>query len=184
MKIVGMLLFCLSVGCTAEIADEDGDAPIEEEVGISTDELGAARCHRHETIFPQTRDADRWIIDRALEWVDDRVMYSQVHTTDGWRQDCSGFVSMAWRLTGTKPGLVTWTMNERSHQIDWNQLRPGDALNIPHHHVFLFAGWVDGSHEELCAIEEYATGVPASITRRSRHDVRSIGYQPIRRDPD
>src|SRR5262245_12407572 len=109
-------------------------------------------------------------------------MYSQTATHDGWRRDCSGFVSMAWKLTGTKPGLVTWTMDERSHDIAWHDLRPGDALVIPHHHVFLFAGWENHAHTEMCAIEEYDYGHPASITRRSRDDVHGAGYQPIRRD--
>jgi hypothetical protein len=172
------------VGCSAAPDDDesDGDEAIEGETGIIEDGVAANGCNRHEAIFPQTLDRDRWVIDRALKWVDAHVMYSQTHTRNGWRQDCSGFVSMSWKLEGTQPGLVTGTMGARSHGIDWHDLRPGDALNKPDHHVMLFAGWANKAHTEFCALEEYATGHPASITRRSRADANAIGYHPIRRD--
>ena len=40
-----------------------------------------------------TRDQ---VLTRAKAWVDAGVAYSQVTYTGGYRQDCSGFVSMAW----------------------------------------------------------------------------------------
>jgi hypothetical protein len=168
-------------GCVAQIDEEYADNPVDGEVGFSQEEAKLA-CHRWDTIYPQTREHERWIIDRALSWVDANVMYSQVQFTNGWRQDCSGFVSMSWKLVDTKPGLVTWTMHERSHPIQWHELRSGDALNIPHHHVMLFAGWADKAKTKICAIEEYATGHPAEITVRDFSDVKAIGYKPIRRD--
>src|SRR4051812_39625328 len=43
-------------------------------------------------------------IARASPWVRDHVMYSQSSATadlkDGYRRDCSGFVSMAWHVSG------------------------------------------------------------------------------------
>jgi len=168
-------------GCAAA-PDEVSDPPVADEAA-STAEEALSACHRFTTIYPQTSDANRYIIDRALAWVDDRVMYSQSPPyRNGYRRDCSGFVSWAWKLDNTKPGLVTWTMDSRSHHIDWHDLTPGDALNIPHHHVMLFAGWMNKEHTRACVIEEYDYGHPAEVRVRSRSELVSTGYQPIRRD--
>ena len=184
MRGFGVLLavFAASAaGCSAA-PDEVSDAPVgDEPVGSAEEALTA--CHRFNTIYSQTRDADRWIIDRALTWVDAQVMYSQAPPyRDGWRRDCSGFVSMAWKLTNTKPGLVTWTLDNRSHPIGWKDLRPGDALLVPHHHVMLFSGWMNKNHSRACVMEEYDYGHPAEIRIRDRSDLLATGYQPIRLD--
>lgn len=63
-------------------------------------------------------------------------------------------------------------------------VRVGDAINVPHHHVMLFAGWANQQKTRFCAIEEYATGHPAEITLRELSSVKAIGYTPIRRDAD
>lgn len=36
------------------------------------------------------------IISRGQDWVDKHVPYSQTGSHDGYRTDCSGFVSMCW----------------------------------------------------------------------------------------
>ena len=36
------------------------------------------------------------IIARGQDWVDKHVPYDQGKTHDGYRTDCSGFVSMSW----------------------------------------------------------------------------------------
>jgi len=36
------------------------------------------------------------IVARGQDWVDKHVPYNQGATHDGYRTDCSGFVSMAW----------------------------------------------------------------------------------------
>lgn len=185
LTVSGMVLCALLTGSNlfgcAAAPDEVSDPPIDDEVASTEEALTA--CHRFATIYPQTRDADRWIIDRALSWVDARVMYSQsAPFHNGWRRDCSGLVSMAWKLVETKPGLVTWTLSNRSHPIPWHELRPGDAINKPHHHAMLFAGWMNKQHTRACVIEEYSYGHPAEIRVRDRSDMVAIGYQPIRRD--
>jgi hypothetical protein len=181
-KLLGVVLFTSLAACSAA-PDEVSDPPSAGNEPVASTEEALASCHRYTTIFPQTRDADRYMLERALEWVDDKVMYSQAPPYhDGWRRDCSGLVSMAWKLTNTKPGLVTWTMHNRSHEIAWKDLRPGDALNIPHHHVMLFAGWTNKNEQKACVIEEYDYGHPAEIRLRTRSDLMAQGYQPIRRD--
>lgn len=58
---------------------------------------------------PITRDQ---IMSRAQVWVDEKVPYSQTKTTDGYRQDCSGFVSYAWASSTSGGGHVTSNMQE------------------------------------------------------------------------
>lgn len=83
------------------------------------------------------------IISRGQDWVDKHVPYSQSGTHDGYRTDCSGFVSMCWQLS--KPGLTTSTMGSVSHSISKNDLQPGDALLCEGKHIALFAGWSDST---------------------------------------
>ncbi len=52
---------------------------------------------------------------RGQVWVDKHVPYNHEGTYDGYRTDCSGFVSMCWLLT--KPGLFTYTIQPVIHNI-------------------------------------------------------------------
>ena len=81
------------------------------------------------------------IIARGQDWVDKNIPYNK--TYDGYRTDCSGFVSMCWQLS--KPGLTTSTMGGVSHSISKNDLQPGDALLCEGKHIALFAGWSDST---------------------------------------
>lgn len=70
-------------------------------------------------------------------WVDANVPYDQgsCHndaTLGNYREDCSGFMSMAWDLGQSyvthqfdpnDPGFIGIT-----HAISWSALKPGDAL--------------------------------------------------------
>lgn len=86
-------------------------------------------------------------IDRGNSWVSVNVPYDQgsCYTNDlgTYRQDCSGFVSMAWGLTSS---YVTWTLPDVSHEIDLSELQPGDILDIPHQHTEMFVRWTDEAH--------------------------------------
>ncbi|MFJ5806512.1 hypothetical protein ACIQFT_10285, partial [Streptomyces sp. NPDC093093] len=92
-------------------------------------------------------------ISRAQVWVDEQVPYSanglvspyswwaDSRTGGRYRQDCSGFVSMAWQLNYSR---TTWDLPDVSTQISKWDLQPGDILNS-NDHVVLFAGWRDKS---------------------------------------
>jgi hypothetical protein len=54
-----------------------------------------------------TRDE---IINRAQDWVNRKIPYSQTATTDGYRQDCSGYVSMSWKSSTSGGGHTTYNM--------------------------------------------------------------------------
>ena len=114
---------------------------------------------------PETRAQ---IIDRAQDWVNQSVMYSSAQNTSAdwnywsdsatggpYRQDCSGFVSMAWGL-GASPATFEINASTYSTVTDANisgdtNLNPGDALDIPGApgvepaHIVLFDQWADNS---------------------------------------
>ncbi|MFI8393056.1 hypothetical protein [Streptomyces sp. NPDC085540] len=85
------------------------------------------------------------VIARAQYWVDQGVPYNQSgYHTDGagtnYREDCSGYVSMAWHATQS---YNTWTLPSTSTEVSKSSLLPGDALNHTEAHVILFGGWKD-----------------------------------------
>lgn len=95
------------------------------------------------------------IISRGQDWVDKNIPYNK--TYDGYRTDCSGFVSMAWGLP--RPGHTTETLGSVSKTISKGELQAGDALLCPGTHVTLFVNWADGSKNSYVMMEE---GNPSS----------------------
>jgi hypothetical protein len=110
------------------------------------------------------------IIARAKSWVDvnSLIPYNQRGYYQGYREDCSGFVSMAWQLmVNQQPdSLSTYTLPSVSHPINKDDLQPGDILlnqwggwpvgtyGSPDAHVVIFDSWVDKSHTHYNAYEE------------------------------
>ncbi|MFF4400234.1 peptidoglycan-binding protein [Streptomyces sp. NPDC001480] len=99
------------------------------------------------------------IIDRAKTWVTAQVPYSMTeYWSDGYRQDCSGYVSMAWNL-----GSNEWTgsLDQYGVKITKEELQPGDMLLFHNpsdpekgSHVVLFGGWTDYTHTNYTAYEQ------------------------------
>jgi len=94
------------------------------------------------------------MISRAQAWVDAHVPYNQGGYYQGYREDCSGFVSMAWEL---KTSLTTQTLPTVSHPISKGDLQPGDVLLDTAEHVVIFGGWTSGQSEYM-AFEETKPG--------------------------
>ncbi|MEU0132387.1 MULTISPECIES: peptidoglycan-binding protein [unclassified Streptomyces] len=98
------------------------------------------------------------IINRAKKWVTAKVPYDMAaYWSDGYRQDCSGFVSMAWNLGGNE-----WTGSLAAHgtKIARADLQPGDILLFHNpadpsagSHVTVFGGWSDHTHSHYLAYE-------------------------------
>ncbi|MFG3051105.1 peptidoglycan-binding protein [Kitasatospora sp. NPDC048239] len=124
------------------------------------------------------------IIERAQRWVDQKVPYGMGrYWSDGYRQDCSGFVSMAWGLGSSQ---TTWTLPDVAERITRAELQPGDVLiyNNPGNpqagsHVTIFGGWTDAAHTRYLAYEQTAP----STTRRDTPYAywnNSASYVPYR----
>ncbi|MFJ3618480.1 peptidoglycan-binding protein [Streptomyces iakyrus] len=99
------------------------------------------------------------IIDRARTWVAAKVPYSMsAFWSDGYRQDCSGYVSMAWRLPGNE---WTGSLAQYGERISKEELQPGDILLFHNasdpangSHVTIFGGWTDAAHTHYTAYEQ------------------------------
>ena len=116
------------------------------------------------------------IINRAQDWVNRGIMYSQSDYTDGYRQDCSGYVSMAW--ASSQPGHTTYNMQDICHRIDRSQIQPGDAILNPQNHVLIFDRWVDS--DSFYQYAEIDWGRPATHNIVSYNWFASNGYFPCR----
>ncbi|MER5275148.1 peptidoglycan-binding protein [Streptomyces sp. NPDC002809] len=99
------------------------------------------------------------IINRAKKWVTAQVPYSmEKYWSDGYRQDCSGYVSMAWNLPGNE---WTGSLSTYGTRIAREELQPGDILLFHNpadpgkgSHVTIFGGWTDYTHTHYTAYEQ------------------------------
>ncbi|MFR9797445.1 peptidoglycan-binding protein [Streptomyces sp. MS06] len=156
-----------------------------------TPQGGAAPLHGPAGRPAQTDQADQLrtttraeIIRRAKEWVAAKVPYSMTkYWSDGYRQDCSGFVSMAWDLPGNE---WTGTLGGYGERISREELEPGDILLFhnaadPHagSHVVIFGGWTDYTHTYYTAYEQTS---PATRRQSTPYPYWSHtdGYVPYR----
>jgi hypothetical protein len=110
------------------------------------------------------------MLSRAANWISVPVPYSQStwysDINGTYRQDCSGFVSMAWDLDyslGTSK-LSTVATDVAS---GLKGVKPGDIILSPGIHVYLFVRWLDSAH--TTATVDYETGVksktPYAVTK-------------------
>lgn len=135
---------------------------------------------------PVTREQ---VVARAQDWVKQQVPYSQgrwwkdAATGGSYRQDCSGFVSMAWQL---KDSLTTRSLPSVANRITrLDQLEAGDALDYPEAHAVLFGGWTDKARGDFFYYSESRPGRPARKESANIHDGRIAGhprtaYVPLR----
>ncbi|MFE1246478.1 peptidoglycan-binding protein [Streptomyces sp. NPDC058766] len=99
------------------------------------------------------------IIERARTWVAAKVPYSMsAYGADGYRQDCSGYVSMAWKLPGNE---WTGSLAQYGERISKEELLPGDILLFHNpsdpekgSHVVVFGGWTDDARTSYTAYEQ------------------------------
>ncbi|MEU6878554.1 peptidoglycan-binding protein [Streptomyces sp. NPDC046712] len=99
------------------------------------------------------------IINRAKRWVSAQVPYSmEKYWSDGYRQDCSGYISMAWNLRGNE---WTGSLDLFGERIGRTELQPGDILLFHNpanptrgSHVTIFGGWTDYTHTSYIAYEQ------------------------------
>jgi hypothetical protein len=157
MRLLSLLLPALLV--VAACSDAEDNAAADSDVGDTTENLTASGCAiSRAQILGSVSPARQAAIKRGFTWFDDHVPYSQSKTHEGYRTDCSGFVSMSWELS--KPGETTSSFGESSKYpklSSYNDLVPGDALNAAGHHVVMFLGWNDKAKSGMCVIEQQCT---------------------------
>ena len=131
---------------------------------------------------PTTTRAE--IIRRAKKWVAEKVPYSMYrYWSDGYRQDCSGFVSMAWSLSGNE---WTGSLDQYGVRIAKEDLQPGDILLFHNpadpengSHVVIFGGWTDHTHTHYVAYESIRPHARRLVTPYAywTHSDRYLAYR-------
>ena len=97
------------------------------------------------------------VLKRAHNWIQKRVPYSQSGYYQGYRRDCSGFVSMAWKLNSS---YTSSSILGQAKTIKMSRLKPGDAVRRPGH-VEIFSSWKNIRSHQYWALEESQSGLPA-----------------------
>lgn len=118
------------------------------------------------------------VMKRAKHWVKKRVPYSQSRYHQGYRQDCSGFVSMAWQM-GTS--YTTRSLPSAARRISLRKIRVGDAVLAPGH-VTIFGGWKNRAKRQYYAYEEPTWGKTAQRRVRILPSGANIYRRPGIRD--
>jgi hypothetical protein len=170
-------------GCAAETDDGDmGDD--EENVGESSEALSASCAISRSQILSSVSGGRRRAIERGFTWWDSQVPYSQSAWYNGYRTDCSGFVSMCWEL-GTSYTTADFIVGggDSDRLSSYDELLPGDALVRRANgrgHMFMFLGWNDKAKTSACVIEEAGTALDMEFRSRTTSSLRSSGYRAIR----
>jgi len=132
------------------------------------------------------------MINRARTWLTANngkpVPYSMERVwKDGYRQDCSGYVSMALGLG--KPGLNTVGLADSRSGVtkrlgSVSQLQKGDLLidyrtdDGDFRHVVIFEKWADAAHSAYWAYEQ--RGTYGTTHRQLKYGLGNDNYDPFR----
>jgi hypothetical protein len=136
-------------------------------------------CNRSK-VMASVSGARRTVLERGFSWLDQNVPYSQSRTFNGYRTDCSGFVSMCWE-TGTSFTTAIFASGGGNSTAlgSWNELVPGDAL-VRRGHMMLFTGWADNAKSGVCVLEQASTASDMQFRVRAVASLRGEAYEPIR----
>ncbi len=118
------------------------------------------------------------IMSRAQKWIDEEIPYSTTSQTDGYRQDCSGYVSYSWASSSSNGGHTTSNMQDICTKITKSEVQQGDAILKPGTHVLLFGGWIDSDY--FWEYAELHTGEVCTKSKSSYTHYTSNGYFPCK----
>ncbi len=188
--VSSVLALLLVAGCSAQGATEsdtnaDPNGSDVGETGETAEALTSSCRLSRAQILGATAGERREAIERGFEWFDDRVPYSQSRSHEGYRTDCSGFVSMCWK-TGTSYTTASFISGAASSSLgSYNSLQPADALvyrSGGHGHIVLFLGWSDDAHTSACVLEQASTATDMQFRARSTASLHASGFKAIRAD--
>lgn len=139
--VVVILFLFLLAGCSQvqDVIDEVVNPYIPNDIDL--DEMTEETKMRIEI---STR-AGKWVLEKVPygSWTDEPDFY------EGYRTDCSGFVSYAWQLKNSQGEPVSPTtpyFHNYANDISFDQLKLGDAINNKQAdqsgHIVLFVSWL------------------------------------------
>ena len=88
--------------------------------------------------------------------------------------DCSGFVSASWGISRH----TTRNLPDVSKEISYDNLQPGDILNVAGSHTFIFKDWTSSSKTEMVVLEQ--TPPQAIENIKSVSKCKADGYKARR----
>jgi hypothetical protein len=197
-QALGLLVAVALVGCANEVGPDDVDAADLDVTGDDAFEdegalVASPECSKDAILARAPNDERLWALAIAHRWIDLGVTYDRGGTFEGYRKDCSGFVSMAWGLARPGPAtaaLEPFSDNPQTYEIPIDQLLPGDAVNRRTRHALasggtvghirLFGGWIDQAAGTHCVLEYYSTGRVGRAMKGTRADLD--GYIGLRRN--
>lgn len=169
--------------CSMESSDETAD---DSDVGSTSDAISAPCAMTRSQILASVSGGRRRAIQRGFSWLDENVPYSQQRSHEGYRTDCSGFVSMCWELGRSYTTADFIAGGGQSGPLpSYDELLPGDALVRRSNgtgHVVLFLGWNDARQTSACVLEQASTAADMQFRSRTTSSLRSSGYRAIRAD--
>jgi hypothetical protein len=122
------------------------------------------------------------ILSRAQTWLNPPVPYSMDVYKDGYRTDCSGYVSMSWHLPSNG-----WTgdLDQVGVSEGYNDLKPGDMLlyhnsadPVTGSHVVLFDRWTGAVGGDFYIYEQSPPSTKHRLWSQAGYS-RSL-YKPYR----
>jgi hypothetical protein len=185
MRLLSLLsITCLLAACAAESAD-DGNGDVGDSLAFtSAADTGGCSQSRDQILAAAKTAGRKQAITRGLSWFDQKVPYSQSKSFQGYRTDCSGFVSMCWELGSSLTTADLISNNSSSSLLgSYDDLLPGDALVRRvggEGHVMLFLGWNDAKKGTACVVEQRSTKLGMQFHTRTSSELKSDSYKPIR----
>jgi hypothetical protein len=176
------LLGCASAASEGSDRGDEDPASSTEAVTTGCTKTRAQILSAAAAISSGRRDA----ITRGFAWYDAHVPYSQTHYHEGYRTDCSGFVSMCWRLNESYTTADFSTGGGDSFALpSYASLEPGDALvrrSGGEGHIVLFLAWNDSSKSAACVLEQESTALDMQFHARTTSSLHGSAFKAIRAD--
>lgn len=176
--ITSLLLACTAVACSAPPTADSAD---EAELGSVASPLATECSMTRAQILASASSGRREAVERGFAWLDDDVPYSQSASHDGYRTDCSGFVSMCWDMGRSSNTASLYAGDGNTRLGSYDDLVVADAL-VKQGHVVLFLGWNDDAHEGACVLEQASTASDMQFRVRTTASLKAGGYKAIRSD--
>ena len=118
-----------SAGCAVQPEENLGDTGDTSAASSAEEGLTVSCGLSRAAILASVSGGRKTAIERGFAWYDAHVPYSQSKYHEGYRTDCSGFVSMSWQL-GTSFTTLDFIDGTGDDTLlaSYASLLPGDAL--------------------------------------------------------